>query len=325
MKALVTGAAGFVGSAIARKLIEEGIDVRCMVRSSSDLQNLKDLDVELVEGDLCDAHSMAEALRDCVLLFHVAADYRLWIPNPDSMYKTNVEGTVNLMRAAMDVGVERIVYTSSVATLGIHPDGTPADETTPSSIEDMIGHYKRSKFLAEQEVSRMAREESLPVVIVNPSTPIGPGDIKPTPTGKLIQDAVKGRMPAYVDTGLNFVHVDDVADGHILAWEKGELGERYILGGEDLSLQQTLAIVAELTARPAPKVKIPQPVAMAIAIVCETGAKLIPSIEPIATVEGVKMSRKKMYFSSEKAMKALGYQPRPVFEAITAAVDWFSS
>lgn len=324
MKALVTGAAGFVGSAIARKLLDQGLDIRCMTRSSSDLQNLNGLDVELVNGDLLDRQSMVAALQGCNLLFHAAADYRLWIPDPDSMYKTNVEGTVNLMRAAQEAGVERIVYTSSVATLGILPGGVPADETTPSSVEDMIGHYKRSKFLAEQEVARMASEETLPVVIVNPSTPIGPGDIKPTPTGKLIQDAVTGRMPAYVDTGLNFVHVDDVADGHLLAWQKGTIGERYILGGEDLSLQQTLAIVADMTGRSAPKVKIPQPVAMAIAVVCETGAKIIPSVEPIATVEGVKMSRKKMYFSSAKAMRELEYSPRPVSEAIQAAVDWFS-
>lgn len=324
MKALVTGAAGFVGSAIARKLLDQGLDIRCMTRSSSDLKNLNGLDVELVNGDLLDRQSMVAALQGCNLLFHAAADYRLWIPDPDSMYKTNVEGTVNLMRAAQEAGVERIVYTSSVATLGILPGGVPADETTPSSVEDMIGHYKRSKFLAEQEVARMASEETLPVVIVNPSTPIGPGDIKPTPTGKLIQDAVTGRMPAYVDTGLNFVHVDDVADGHLLAWQKGTIGERYILGGEDLSLQQTLAIVADMTGRSAPKVKIPQPVAMAIAVVCETGAKIIPSVEPIATVEGVKMSRKKMYFSSAKAMRELEYSPRPVSEAIQAAVDWFS-
>ncbi|MDT8427663.1 MAG: NAD-dependent epimerase/dehydratase family protein [Pseudomonadales bacterium] len=324
MKALITGATGFVGSAVVRKLLEHGqIQVRALVRPNSDRQNLAALDVELSEGDLCDRESLVRALQGCQLLFHVAADYRLWVPDSASMYRTNVEATRTLMQVALDQDVERIVYTSSVAALGYHRDGTPADEETPSVLEDMIGHYKRSKFLAEQEVMTLVREQGLPAVIVNPSTPIGPGDIKPTPTGKMIRDAAAGRIPAFVETGMNFVHVDDVASGHLLAWQKGEIGQRYILGGEDLSLKQALGLIAQEAGRSPPRIRIPLALAMGIAVGSEALARLFPAMEPLATVEEVKMARKHMYFSSAKAERCLGYAHRPAQDAIVDAVRWF--
>lgn len=324
MKALVTGATGFVGSALARRLVSATeCEVRALVRAGSDRQNLAGLDLEIFEGDLNQVSSLAEALKGCQLLFHVAADYRLWVPKPEIMYQTNVEATRALMHMALEQGVDKVIYTSSVATLGYHRDGTPADERTPSSLEEMVGHYKRSKFLAEQEVQKLIDTRGLPAVIVNPSTPVGPGDIKPTPTGKMIRDAAAGRIPAFVDTGMNFVHVDDVAEGHILAWHKGEVGQRYILGGDDMSLQQALTLIAREKGRKPPKVKIPRPLAMAIAYGSEAFARLVPGTEPLATVEGVKMSRKRMYFCSDKAKQDLGYNPRPGAEAIIDAVHWF--
>ena len=324
MKALVTGATGFVGSALARRLLSFAqCEVRALVRAGSDRQNLAGLDLEFFEGDLNQASSLAQALKGCQLLFHVAADYRLWVPKPEIMYQTNVEATRTLMRMALEQGVQKVIYTSSVATLGYHPDGSPADEQTPSSLDDMIGHYKRSKFLAEQAVQDLIDSQGLPAVIVNPSTPVGPGDIKPTPTGKMIRDAAAGRIPAFVDTGMNFVHVNDVAEGHILAWQKGEIGERFILGGDDMSLQEVLTLIALEQGRKPPKVKIPRSLAMAIAYTSELYARLLPGAEPLATVEGVKMSRKRMYFSSDKAKRRLGYIPRPGAEAIIDAVHWF--
>lgn len=324
MKALVTGATGFVGSALARRLVSASeCEVRALVRAGSDRQNLAGLDLEIFEGDLNQVSSLAEALRGCQVLFHVAADYRLWVPKPEVMYQTNVEATRALMHMALEQGVEKVIYTSSVATLGYHRDGTPADEQTPSSLEEMVGHYKRSKYLAEQEVQQLTETRGLPAVIVNPSTPVGPGDIKPTPTGKVIRDAAAGRIPAFVDTGMNFVHVDDVAEGHILAWHKGEVGQRYILGGDDMSLQQALTLIAREKGRKPPGIKIPRPLAMAIAYGSEMFARLVPGAEPLATVEGVKMSRKRMYFCSDKAKQDLGYNPRPGAEAIIDAVRWF--
>ncbi|MCH6578675.1 MAG: NAD-dependent epimerase/dehydratase family protein, partial [Proteobacteria bacterium] len=257
MTALVTGATGFVGSAVARKLIGAGKAVRVLVRADSDRRNIDGLRVEALEGELGDRASLARALEGCDALYHVAADYRLWVPDPDRMYANNVEGTRNIMEAALDAGVGRIVYTSSVAVLGLHPDGTPADEDLPVSVDDMIGHYKRSKFLAEEEVRRMVSEQGLPAVIVNPSTPIGPRDIKPTPTGRMIVEAAAGRMPAYVDTGLNLVHVDDVALGHLLAFERGRVGERYILGAENLSLREILTEIAGMVGRRPPRIRLP--------------------------------------------------------------------
>ena len=256
MTTLVTGATGFVGSAIARRLLDVGQTVRVLIRPHSNLTNLGGLPVETVVGDLRDRSSLDSAVRGCESLFHVAADYRLWSRNPQDLYDINVDGTLNILRAAGDAGVNRIVYTSSVATLGIKDDGSDSDEETLATIDTMVGHYKRSKFIAEQEVRRLAEREKLPVVVVNPSTPIGPRDIKPTPTGRVIVKAAAGRMPAFVDTGLNLVHVDDVADGHLFAHEKGKMGERYILGGENWTLQAILTEVANLTGRKPPRVQL---------------------------------------------------------------------
>ncbi|MBT8420183.1 MAG: NAD-dependent epimerase/dehydratase family protein, partial [Gammaproteobacteria bacterium] len=259
----------------------------------------------------------------CDALFHVAADYRLWVRDSDVLYRANVEGTKNLLRAAADAGVSRIVYTSSVAALGLHRDGTPSDEDTPSSLDHMIGHYKRSKYLAEQAVHRMVEELKLPVVIVNPSTPIGPRDIKPTPTGRMVLDAALGRMPAYVDTGLNVVHVNDVAAGHLLAFERGKIGERYILGGENMTLREILAVIAESTGANPPSIRLPHNLVLPIAYISQMWARLTGGPEPRATVDGVRMSKKRMYFSSDKARRKLGYSPRPAREAIEDAVEWF--
>jgi len=246
MKTLITGANGFIGSAVMRHCLDAGKDVRVIVRPDSDRRNLDGLPVEIFEGDLHDKTSLEKAVKNCNTVFHVAADYRLWIPDPDYMYQTNVTGTRNLMLASAEAGVEKIVYTSSVAVLGMNKDGSPANEETQISTNDMIGHYKRSKYLAEKEVTKLINESGLPAVIVNPSTPLGPRDIKPTPTGNIVLETLNDRMPAYVDTGLNIVHVDDVAKGHLLAFEKGKTGERYILGGENLSLQAILGIICEL-------------------------------------------------------------------------------
>ena len=244
MRALVTGASGFIGSAVARRLVESGFEVRALVRPAHARRNLEGVPCEIAEGDLTDENSLIAAVKGCEALFHVAADYRLWVPNPSSIYRTNVDGTRNLMLAAIRADVSRVVYTSSVATLGLTPNGSPADEETPSRLSDMIGHYKRSKYLAETEVTRLARDAGLPVVIVNPSAPIGPRDVRPTPTGRMIVQAARGKMPAYVETGLNVVHVDDVAEGHLLAHAHGVVGDRYILGGENLSLRKILETVA---------------------------------------------------------------------------------
>ncbi len=321
MTTLVTGATGFVGAAIARRLVAEGHSVRVMCRESSDRSNVEGLKVEIVTGDMTDQTSLDAAVKGCEALFHVAADYRLWIPNQASMFKNNVGGTCNVMLAAVDAGVKRIVYTSSVATLGIHPNIPVSDEETAVSYEDMIGAYKQSKFLAEQEVRALIKK-GLPAVIVNPSAPVGPGDIKPTPTGRMILDAAQGKMPAYVDTGLNIVHVDDVATGHILAFEKGEIGERYILGGDNMSLKEILTEIANQIGHPPPKFCIPHNVVLPIAYAAEVWARLTDR-EPFATVDGVRMSKKKMFYSSDKAIRLLGYQARPAREAICDAIAWF--
>lgn len=323
MTTLVTGATGFVGSAVARCLLNAGHQVRVMVRAQSALTNIQDLEVEIVEADLAQPDTLQNIVKGCDTLFHVAADYRLWVRDSDILYRVNVEGTKNLMQAAINAGVGRIVYTSSVATLGLNSDGTPADENTPVSFANMIGHYKRSKFLAEQAVQQMINEQQLPAIIVNPSTPIGPRDIRPTPTGRMVLDAACGRMPAYVDTGLNVVHVDDVAKGHLLALQRGEVGERYILGGHDMSLQQIFDVISDITGRPAPKIKLPHNLVLPIAYLSEAWAWITRGSEPRATVDGVRMSKKLMYFSSDKARQALGYAPRPAREALADAVDWF--
>jgi dihydroflavonol-4-reductase len=318
---LVTGATGFVGSAVARRALAAGATVRVLVRPGSDRRNLDGLKVEVAEGDLRRPESLAAALDGCRALFHVAADYRFWVPDPAELYRANVDGTLALMRAAMDAGVERIVYTSSVATLGIPGNGTPGDEATPVGLAAMIGDYKRSKFLAEQGVSKLAAA-GLPVVIVNPTAPVGPRDVKPTPTGRVILEAAAGRMPAFVDTGLNLVHVDDCAEGHWLAFERGRPGERYVLGAQDLTLRQILGIVAELTGRPPPRIRLPHRPMVGVAHLAERWARLTGR-PPFATVDELRMAKKHMFFSSAKAMAELGYRPRPPRGGIADAVGWF--
>jgi dihydroflavonol-4-reductase len=319
---MVTGATGFVGSAVVRALLAAGHDVRALARPRGDRTNLAGLPVEIAEGRLEDAISLETALKGCTALFHVAADYRLWVPDPTAMLRTNVEGTRALMRAALAAGVKRIVYTSSVAALGLHRDGTPADETAPSSLADMIGPYKQSKFLAEQAVSAMVADDGLPAVIVNPSTPIGPRDIKPTPTGRVVLEAARGHMPAYVDTGLNLVHVDDVASGHLLAFERGQVGRRYILGGENLPLAAMLGQIAQIVGRRPPLFALPRAAVYPIAVLAEGWARL-SGRDPFVTRDGLKMAEKKMFFSCARAQSELGYHARPARAALEDAIDWF--
>ena len=277
--------------------------------------------MEIAEGAMEDPRSLARAVAGCRYVYHVAADYRIWVPDPAPMFRANVDGTRDLLTAALEAGAERVVYTSSVATLGLVPGGS-ADEETPSSLDDMIGPYKRSKFAGEEVARELARKRGLPVVIVNPSTPVGPGDIKPTPTGRLIVEAARGQMPAFVDTGLNIVHVDDVAEGHLAAAENGRIGERYILGGENMALAEILAGVAQAAGRRPPRLRVPHSVLFPVAVGAELAAR-ITGRDPFVTLDGVRMSRKKMYFSSEKASRELGYRSRPAREAIADAVGWF--
>jgi dihydroflavonol-4-reductase len=321
MRAIVTGATGFVGAAVARALLNAHWQVRVLARSGSDRSNLRALPVDVHEGDLNQPDSLKPALEGCEALFHVAADYRLGARDPAPLYRTNVEGTRAILAAARAAGVKRIVYTSSVATVGIPKDGTPGEEATPVTLENMIGHYKRSKFLAE-DVVRDAARAGAPVVIVSPSTPVGPGDVKPTPTGQLVLDAAAGRMPAYVDTGLNIVHVDDVAAGHLLAYERGRPGERYILGGQDMTLREILAQIATLVGRSPPRIRLPYGAVLPMAYVAEGVAKLTGRSGRL-TLEGVRMSRKRMFFSSAKAMRELGYSWRAPALAFEDAIRWF--
>lgn len=323
MTVLVTGATGFVGSAVARALLAQGETVRVLARPNSDRKNLSGLDVTVVEGDLNEPASLLPAMSGCSAVFHVAADYRLWTRKPDDMVRTNVQGSVAVIEAALTAGVERIIYTSSVAVLGINADGSPGDENTAVGLGDMIGAYKRSKFLAEQAVRGLIEEKGAPVVIVNPSTPVGPYDIKPTPTGRMIVEAAAGRMPAFVDTGLNVVHVDDVAAGHLLAWRKGVVGERYVLGGENMPLAEILGEIAGICGRKPPTIRIPHGAIMPIAHLAELWTRVTGGSEPFVTVDGVKMARKKMYFSSDKAIRELGYQIRPAHDAFVDAIAWF--
>lgn len=320
---LVTGATGFVGSAVVRALLARGRRVRVLARPNSDRRNLAGLAVEIAEGAMEDPRSLACAVAGCRYVYHVAADYRIWVPDPAPMFRANVDGTRDLLTAALEAGAERVVYTSSVATLGLVAGGS-ADEETPSNIDDMIGPYKRSKFAAEEVARELVRERGLPVVIVNPSTPVGPGDIKPTPTGRLIVEAARGQMPAFVDTGLNIVHVDDVAEGHLAAAEKGRIGERYILGGENMALAEILAEVAQAVGRRPPWLRVPHGVLFPVAIGAELAAR-VTGRDPFVTLDGVRMSRKKMYFTSEKASHELAYAPRPARQAIADAVTWFKA
>lgn len=323
MTTLVTGASGFVGSAVVRALLAAGHRVRVLLRPASPRRNLENLAVEVAVGDVRDVVSLRHAVAGCGFIFHVAADYRLWVRDSAAMYATNVTGARNVMQAAAEAGVERIVFTSSVATLGLKADRTPADENTPVRLNDMIGTYKRSKFLAEAEVMRLVNEEGLPAVIVNPSTPVGPRDIRPTPTGRMVLDAACGRMPAYVDTGLNLVHVDDVAAGHLLAFERGAVGERYILGGRNMSLQEIFIEIAAITGRPPPGLRLPHNLVLPIAYISEAWARVTNRGEPRVTVDGVRLSRKYMFFSSDKARRELGFNTRPVAEALADAIEWF--
>src|SRR6185312_7662377 len=320
---LVTGGTGFVGAAVVRALLAERLPVRVLARPKSPRRNLEGLDVEIAEGALEHAASLAAATRGCRYLFHVAADYRLWVPDPAEMFRANVDGTRALMEAALGAGVERIVYTSSVATLGLVAGGI-ADEATAGREAEMVGPYKRSKFRAEAAVREMVEAKGLPAVIVNPSTPLGPGDIRPTPTGRIIVEAAAGRMPGYVDTGRNLAHVDDVAAGHLLAAERGEIGRRYILGGENLSLAAILGEVARIVGRRPPRLRVPYAVVLPVAVAAEAAARLTGR-EPFITLDGARMSRKKMFFSSARAMRELGYEHRPARAAIADAVVWFTA
>ncbi len=318
---LVTGAAGFVGSHVARHLSLAGFPVRVLLRSSSSLHALENLQVERMEGDLRDAASLDRALQGVSRVIHVAADYRLWCRNPQEIYENNVTGTRNLLEAAGRAGVVRFVYTSTVATIAVHRPGSLPNEETKAGVDEMIGHYKRSKFLAEQEALRAAAN-GLPVVIVNPTAPIGPGDWKPTPTGRIILDFLNGRMPAYVDTGLNFVAVEDVAAGHALAAERGRIGERYILGGRNMTLKNVLDALAKITGLPAPRVRLPHAVALAAAYGDQLYSRVVGR-EPQIPVEGVRMSRHKMWVESSKAARELGYQAGSIEAALERAVRWY--
>ena len=318
---LVTGGSGFVGRAVVQELLAQGRAVRVLARNPNH-PALADLPVEVALGDLRDPVSLEMALNGCTRLFHVAADYRLWVPRPEEMYAVNVEGTRQLLAAAQERGLERVVYTSTVGTLGNPGDGTPGREDTPVSQKDMVGHYKRSKFIAEGVALEFAAA-GLPLVVVNPSTPIGPWDWRPTPTGQIIVDFLKGRLPAYLETGLNLIHVADVARGHLLAEAKGQVGEKYILGHENLSLSQILQLLAEISSRPAPRIKLPYWPVLALAYVDEFWANYISGKPPGVPLTAVRMARKFMYFDNTKAVKYLGLTFTPVRQALEEAMAWF--
>jgi dihydroflavonol-4-reductase len=322
MNVFLTGATGFVGSHVAHAFAAQGARLRLLIRSTSRLDNLEGLSAETVTGDLRSPDTFRSALADCDVLVHVAADYRLWVRDPQTMYAANVDGTRNLFALARDLGVTKAVYTSSVATMGFREDGTIVDENTPVSLDDMIGHYKRSKYLAEQEAIAAAHDGQH-VIVLNPTTPIGANDIKPTPTGQIVVDFLNRKFPAYVDTGLNLVDVNEVARTHVAAVERGRPGERYILGGENLSLKQILDKMSAITGLPSPAMKVPHSVAMAFAFFDETITGRLRGKEPRATVEAVRMGKKKMFASSAKAERDLGFRIVPVYAALRSAIDWF--
>jgi len=318
---LVTGGTGFVGAHVVRALLAKGEPVRCLVRPGSRRSNLEGLAVEIVEGDLTDESSLGHALRRVSTLYHVAADYRLWTKDPDELYRANAGGTGNVLAAAAAAGVSRVVHTSSVGALGLTKDGSPADETTPVSRDEVVGHYKKSKYDAERVAESWAAK-GLPVVIVNPSTPVGELDVKPTPTGKLVVDFLNRRLPAYVDTGLNLVDVRDVAEGHLLAAEKGRAGERYILGNRNMTLKEILETLSRISGLPAPRLKLPHAVPLAVAAV-DTFLSPLLGREPSVSLESVRMSRHRMFFSAAKALRELGLPQRPVEDALARACAWF--
>jgi dihydroflavonol-4-reductase len=322
MRAFVTGATGFVGSHVAWALAERGADLRLLVRRESDLRNIAELKAETAVGDLRDPASIESAMSGCDVVFHVAADYRLWVRDPEQMYRSNVEGTRAVLEAAHKNHVRRVVYTSSVATMGFRSNGHLADEDSPVSLRNMIGPYKRSKFMAEQ-VAVLAGRTGLDVVVVNPTTPVGQRDLRPTPTGRIVVDFLKKKFPAYVDTGLNLVDVSACARGHLAALEKGQSGERYILGGENLTLKQILDKLASITGLPSPRIRVPYAVALATGVVDEMVTGRIFRREPRATIDAVRMGRKKMFVSSGKAERELGWSIVPVDSALRRAVEWF--
>ena len=321
MKAFVTGATGFLGSHVARAVADQGADLRLLVRTTSNLKNLEGLKAETAIGDLRDGASLDKAMSGCEVVFHVAADYRLWVRDPNEMYRSNVEGTRAILEAARKNGVRRVVYTSSVATMGFTSNGNPADEDSPVTLADMIGHYKRSKFMAEQ-VALEAGRSGMQVVTVNPTTPIGEQDVKPTPTGRIVVDFLKRKFPAYVETGLNLVDVRECARGHVAALEKGKSGERYILGGENLTLKQILDKLGEITGLPSPTIKLPYVFAFATGVVGEITGRMFKG-DPRATLDTVRMGKKMMFASSAKAARELGWKIVPVEDALRRAVDWF--
>jgi len=322
VRVFITGATGFVGSHVARRYATEGVQLRLLTRKTSRLEGLEGLDAEVVTGDLRQPEDLRSALTGCDALVHVAADYRLWVRDPKEMYAANVDGTRELLRLARETGVERVVYTSSVATMGFKSDGSVVNEDTPVSLEDMIGHYKRSKFLGEQEAIKAAAAGQH-VMILNPTTPIGPGDAKPTPTGRIIVDFLNRKFPAYVDTGLNLVDVDEVARMHVVALDRGTPGRRYILGGENLTLKQILDRMSAITGLPSPTKKVPHAVAMGYAFFDEMITGRLLKREPRATVEAVRMGKKMMFASSSKAEQDLGFHVLPIYQALRSAIDWF--
>jgi len=321
MKTFITGATGFIGASIARELLRDGREVRALVRKGSDTSNLAGLDIELWQGDLQDHAGLEKGLQGCDALFHAAADYRLWTRDPAEMYRINVDGTRAILNAALRNGLSRVVYTSSVGTLGNPGDGTPGSESTPVSLDDMVGHYKKSKFMAERVAEEFVAR-GLPLTIVNPSTPVGPLDIKPTPTGKIIVDFLNRKMPAYLDTGLNIIAVEDCARGHLLAEQKGQIGGKYILGNTNLTLREIFAILEEITGLSAPRVRLPYTPILLAAYVNE-GLSRITGREPLIPLAGVQMAAKFMYFDSSRAVRELELPQTPVREALARAVEWF--
>jgi dihydroflavonol-4-reductase len=322
MKAFVTGATGFVGSHVARRLSAEGAELRLLMRSSSNPGNIEGIRADRIVGDLRDPAALEKAIAGCDTVFHVAADYRLWIRDPEQMYRSNVDGTRAVLEACRKNGVRRVVYTSSVATVGFTSNGHPADEDSPVTLQNMIGHYKRSKFMAEK-IAIAAGQSGMNVVVVNPTTPVGEQDIKPTPTGRIIVDFLKRKFPAYVDTGLNLLDVAECARGHVAAMERGRPGERYILGGENLTLKQILDKLGSITGLPSPSVRVPYVLALATGVVDQVFTGYLRGREPRATIDAVRMGRKKMFVSSAKAERELGWQIVPVDDALRRAVEWF--